>query len=37
MTFKMVITLLKEFNYERNGKEATIEFLKEMVRQLEDE
>ena len=33
--FKLVITLLREFYYEKNGKEATIEFLKEMIKMLE--
>lgn len=37
MTFEMVVTLLREFYYEKNGKESTIEFLKEMVKELESE
>lgn len=36
MSFERAIILLKEFYYERNGKEATIDFLKFIVKKLEE-
>ena len=35
MSFEKTIQLLKEFYYEKNGKESTIEFLKFIVQKLE--
>lgn len=35
MTFEKAIQLLREFYYEKNGKESTIEFLKIIVQELE--
>lgn len=32
--FKMIINLLREFYYERNGIETTIKFLEEMLEEL---
>lgn len=36
MTFEKAIQLLREFYYEKNGKESTIEFLKFIIRKLEE-
>lgn len=36
MTFEKAIQLLREFYYEKNGKESTIEFLKFIVQKLEE-
>ena len=35
--FLFVVNLLREFYYEKNGKEDTIGFLKEMIKLLEEE
>lgn len=35
MSFELAIQLLREFYYEKNGKEATIEFLKFILKELE--
>lgn len=35
MKFELAVQLLKEFYYEKNGKEATIEFLKYIISELE--
>lgn len=35
MSFELAVKLLREFYYEKNGKEATIEFLKTIVKELE--
>lgn len=34
--FMFVVRLLREFYYEKNGKEDTIGFLKEMIKLLEE-
>lgn len=34
MNFKLAVKLLKEFDYEKNGKNETIEFLKYMLKEL---
>ena len=31
MSFKLITVLLKEFDYEKNGKEETIKFLIQML------
>lgn len=35
MDFNLAIKLLQEFNYKKNGKELTIEFLKYIINELE--
>lgn len=35
MKFETVIKLLREFDYYKNGKESTIEFLKIIIEELE--
>ena len=37
MKFETAIQLLKEFHYEKNGKEDTIEFLEFILRKLKEE
>ena len=34
MTFEQAIQLLREFYYEKNGKESTIEFLQLIIEEL---
>ena len=36
MKFETAIELLREFYYEKNGKQTTIEFLKYIIRMLEE-
>lgn len=36
MSFEVAVQLLKEFNYAMNGKTMTIEFLKFIIRKLEE-
>ncbi len=36
MTFEKAIELLREFYYEKNGKEATIEFLEFIIAKLKE-
>lgn len=36
MSFKKAIELLREFYYEKNGKEETIKFLKFIIKKLEE-
>lgn len=36
MAFEDAIILLREFYYEKNGKEETIEFLKYIIKELEN-
>lgn len=37
MSFELAVQLLREFYYEKNGKKSTIEFLKEIINELEKE
>ena len=34
MSFKLIATLLREFDYQKNGKDATISFLISMLNEL---
>lgn len=34
MSFKLIATLLREFDYKKNGKEETIKFLIQMLNEL---
>ena len=36
MKFEEAIELLREFYYEKNGKEANIDFLKYIIKELEN-
>ena len=35
MEFKNIVRLLQEFDYEKNGEESTVEFLKYIIYLLE--
>lgn len=37
MSFELAVQLLREFYYEKNGKETTIEFLKFILKELEND